>query len=88
MPPTPSEGPKDRQTRGALLLSRFLKKNGFSHDAFAKIAGLDRVQITRALGGKRWARISVDFAIAVRDATKGLIPIEAWRSETARAVRN
>lgn len=50
---------------------------------FARSAGVQRVAVYRVMNGERWRHIDVDFAIAMRDVTKGQIQIEDCSSITA-----
>lgn len=87
MSPAPVEEKPSRRTEGARLLKRYIDETKDNVSAFATRAGLKRLVVMRVIAGERWGRITVDFALRVREATKGLIPVEAWRSETARKVR-
>jgi hypothetical protein len=87
MSPTVDTPPPDKKTEGARLLTKWIKENGGSYAKFAFDAGVERIQVLRVIHGKRWQRITVDFALAVREATGGAISIESWRSSTARLVR-
>lgn len=69
---------------GARLLRIYLIKVDQSVPVFCEIHRLDRVQVQRYLKGER-ARISVDFAAAVQDATNGEVPWYSWCSKTRRA---
>lgn len=87
MSPPTTEPPSSKRTEGARLLTKWIKENGGNFAKFAYDAGIERIQVLRVIHGKRWQRITVDFALAVREATGGKIPIESWRSSTARLVR-
>jgi hypothetical protein len=43
---------------------------------------LDRIQVQRAINGETGSRVTVDFAHKVAEATGGVVPMTAWRSET------
>lgn len=72
-------------TLGARKLRRLMKMHRISAQQFGSIAGVNRITLHNALNGAT-RLISVDFALAVRRASKGAIKAEDWASETALQV--
>lgn len=70
-------------TEGGVMLERWIRTHYGSIPAFCEAKGLERIQVQRAVNGERWKRISVNFAIAIEDATGGAVPIRAWGSGRA-----
>lgn len=81
-----SAAPDIRITDGGRELRAYVTELGISVPDFCDANGLDRIQVQRVMNGERWKRISVDFAAAIEDATKGRITWKAFRSKTARPV--
>lgn len=70
--------------RGAILLRRYLAKQGISLYAFAETHGFCRIQLSRLLKGER-KRVSVDTALAIQTATAGAVPMQSWARSTVAA---
>lgn len=68
---------------GARALRAYLEKNNISVPTFCEQAGLDRIQVQKALNGVT-QRISVDLATSIERATNGVILASSWRSDTRR----
>ena len=51
--------------------------------AFARHAGVTRITLHKVLTGERWQYITVDFALAVCDASNGEIEPSDFHSLTA-----
>ena len=66
-------------TDGANDLRAWLEARGLSITRFCEEHELDRIEVQRHLRGLR-DRVSVDFAVSVRDATKGRdeVKVERW----------
>lgn len=48
--------------------------------AFARKGGLSRVQVTRLLRQLRGARVTVDLALDIEDATRGAVVCRDWKA--------
>lgn len=71
-------------TGGAEDLRAWLDARGLSITRFCDEHDLDRIEVQRHLRGLR-DRVSVDFAVSIRDATKGSVKVERWaHSEEVR----
>lgn len=82
--PGPPVGGRERRiTRGGLKLRELLKRRKLKVTDFAKSAGVNRLSVLRVTNGERWEFISVDFALAIRDATRGAIEVEDFASITS-----
>jgi len=64
-------------TRGAVLLRQYLNTQDLTVPEFAEKHGFCRIQLQRALKGER-KKISVDFALAIEQATNNAVPIASW----------
>lgn len=64
-------------TGGADDLRAWLEVKGLSITRFCESNGLDRIEVQRHLRGLR-DRVSVDFAVSIRDATRGAVKVERW----------
>lgn len=64
-------------TDGALDLRAWLEARGLSITRFCEENDLDRIEVQRHLRGLR-DRVSVDFAVDIRDATKGAVKVDRW----------
>lgn len=64
-------------TGGAEDLRAYLDARSLSITRFCDEHELDRIEVQRHLRGLR-DRVSVDFAVSVRDATKGAVKVERW----------
>ncbi len=78
--------PERRITKGGRKLAKLLTRTNTKPAVFAANAGVHRILVHRVMNGERWRHIDVDFAIAVRDETKGAIQVEDFASITATAV--
>ena len=66
-------------SEGARRLRVFLDENGLSIQRFCIQHCLDRVAIQRVLKGERGARMGVELAADIEDATAGAVPMRSWR---------
>lgn len=64
-------------TDGAKDLMAWLGAKSLSITRFCKENDLDRIEVQRHLKGFR-DRVPVDFAVAIRDATKGAVKVDRW----------
>lgn len=71
---------------GVSLFLAHLAELGVSQTAFCDEKGIDRITVQRIVNGER-QRITVDFAMKMRDATGGKVPVETWESPSARSRR-
>lgn len=85
-PKTTRDGRPLKVTRGGRKIVRFMAKRNLKITELASAAGVDRLSILRSTNGERWQFISVDFALAMRDATGGYITVEDFASVTALPV--
>lgn len=74
------------ETDAARALRAWIKRNYPKGGVprFCEEQKLDRIAVQRALNGEV-RRISVDFALAIFEATKGAIKVAGWRSSTGKA---
>lgn len=67
-----------------LKLKIWLAKHQLSANRFARDCGLDQSEMHKILSGKR-ARISVETAAIIEDATKGEITMRMWIPQRSAA---
>jgi hypothetical protein len=72
---------------GAVALAKYLRKVKQDSNLFARIHGIDRVNLKKVLDGRGGRRVSVDFAWMIQVATKGEIEIDQWISPRLRKSR-
>lgn len=77
-----------RWSRGARKLREYLGANGLSIHKFCIEHNLDRVYIQRVLNGEQGQRVTVDFALSIKRATGGVVPMNSWRSSTLKPVES
>lgn len=65
---------------GAEVLEQYIDENYASVNAFALEHGFNQSELSKLLNGKR-TRISVDMAVALRTATRGVVTVEMWVTE-------
>jgi transcriptional regulator with XRE-family HTH domain len=78
--PTPvalSTTSKRKARPGCELLAEWLVRHKMSATAFAEKIGVGQSALSKILLGDR--RPSLDTALAIRDATKGAVPVDSWR---------
>jgi hypothetical protein len=63
--------------RAARELLPWIRKNYGSIPAFCEAKNISRITLQKAIRGDL-KRIDVEFALAIKDATGGLIPVEWW----------
>jgi hypothetical protein len=62
---------------GAVLLKHWLAERRITPHRFAVDNGLDPSEFSKVLKGVRRA-VGVPFAVAVEDATQGIVPVRSW----------
>lgn len=59
-----------------MRLRDFLREAALSQNAFARLSGIAQPQVSMYVTGRR--RPSIETAIAIERATRGMVPVHSW----------